>query len=266
MLIIGERINTSRKDILEAVTEQDTKFIQEEAIKQVEAGATMIDVNAAMMIEKESEILAWLVKVVQDAVDITLSIDSSNPAAIEKALKVHRGKALVNSISLELDRYQGLIHPIKEYDCLVAGLCLDERGIPNSSVERAEIALNLVKKLIEDGVKPSDIYIDPLITTLSTDPKAGQVALETIRNLKTANTEVHIIVGLSNISFGLPVRRVINRAFLSMCMALGADAIIFDPLDQHLIEILLASHAILGQDKFCLNYIDAFRKGKIKND
>lgn len=264
MLIIGERINTSRQEILRAVTERDTQFIQKEAQKQVEAGATMIDVNAAMMLGKESESLEWLVKVVQDSLDIPLSIDSSNPVAIEKALKVNRGKALVNSISLEPDRYQGLIQSIKKHSCLVAGLCIDERGIPNSSSERVEIASILIKKLTEDGVKVDDIYIDPLITILTTDPKAGQVALETIRNLKKTYSEAHVIVGLSNISFGLPGRRVINRAFLAMTLLSGADAVIVDPLDQHLMGILLASNAILGEDEFCLNYIDAFRKGKIK--
>ena len=263
MVIIGERINTSRKDIFEAVVKKDVRFIQEEAKQQIDAGASMLDVNAGMMLEKEPECLEWLVKAIQDVVDVALSLDSSNPVAIEKALNVHRGQALINSISLESSRYNQMIKLVTEHKSSVVGLCLDDKGFPTSSRERLDNASNLLDKLMRDGVDLSVIYLDPLICPLSTDYNAGKIILETINGIRESFTGAHIIAGISNISFGMPARRILNRAFLPMLIAAGVDAVIIDPLDKNMLTVLLASETISGQDEFCLKFIEAFRRGEI---
>jgi 5-methyltetrahydrofolate--homocysteine methyltransferase len=263
MVIIGERINTSRKDIFEAVEKRDVRFIQEEAKKQIDAGASMLDINAGMMLEKEPECLEWLVKVIQDVVDVALSLDSSNPIAIERTLNVHRGQALINSISLESNRYKQMIKLVIEHKSSVVGLCLDDKGFPKSSRERLDNASKLLDKLMEDGVDLSVIYLDPLICPLSTDYNAGKIILETIYGIRESLTGAHTIVGISNISFGMPARRILNRAFLPMSIAAGVDAVIIDPLDKNMLAILLASETLFGQDEFCLKFIEAFRRGEI---
>jgi 5-methyltetrahydrofolate--homocysteine methyltransferase len=263
MVIIGERINTSRKDIFEAVEKRDVRFIQEEAKKQIDAGASMLDINAGMMLEKEPECLEWLVKVIQDVVDVALSLDSSNPIAIERALNVHRGQALINSISLESNRYKQMIKLVIEHKSSVVGLCLDDKGFPKSSRERLDNASKLLDKLMEDGVDLSVIYLDPLICPLSTDYNAGKIILETINGIRESFAGAHTIVGISNISFGMPARRILNRAFLPMSIAAGVDAVIIDPLDKNILAILLASETLFGQDEFCLKFIEAFRRGEI---
>ena len=264
MLIVGEKINTSRKDILEAVKNGNKIFIQEEAIKQMKAGASMLDVNAGMVLGKEPESLEWMVKVIQDVVDIPLSLDSSNPVAIERALNVHRGQALINSISLEPDRYKSLINMVLENKASVVALCLDEKGFPKTSKERLDIASTLLSRLIKDGVHPNSIYLDPLICPISTDSNVGKIILETISVMKESFPGVHTILGISNISYGMPARRIINQAFLPMVIALGVDAVIIDPSDRKLMEILLASNVIIGQDEYCAKFIEAFRAGVIR--
>jgi len=264
MQIIGERLNTSREDVLRAVQEKDVTYLQDDAKKQVEAGAHFIDVNAGMMMEKEPEYLAWMVKVVQDVLDIPMALDSSNPVAIEQALKAHRGQAMINSVSLEPEPYDSLIGLIVEHNCLVVALCLDERGIPSSVDDRIENAKRMVGKLTADKVAPGNIFLDVLATTLSTDPNAGRITLETIRSIKKSLLQdVHITLGLSNISFGLPKRHTMNRVFLSMCLAMGMDTPIMDPLDGNLMGTLLTSSALLGEDEFCIKFIEATRQGKI---
>jgi cobalamin-dependent methionine synthase I len=264
MLIIGEKINTSRRNISEAVKSRNKKFIQEEAVKQIKAGALMLDVNAGMMLDEEPECLEWMVKVIQDVIDIPLSLDSSNPIAIKRALNVHRGQALINSISLEPDRYKSLINLVLENNASVVALCLDEKGFPKSSKERTDIASTLLSRLIKDGVHPNSIYLDPLICPISTDFNVGRIILDTISAMKESFPGVHIILGISNISFGLPARRIINQAFLPIVIALGVDAVIIDPSDRKLMELLLASMAINGQDEYCAKFIEAFRSGVIR--
>ena len=263
MQIIGERLNTTRERVLRAVEEKDAKYLQVDAQKQVEAGAHFIDVNAAVMMEKESEYLEWMVKIIQDILNIPMALDSPNPLAIERALKVHRGQALINSVSLELEPYNSIIDLIVEHDCLVVGLCLDENGMPSSVDERVENAYKLVEKLTTDKVKSGNIFLDPLATSLSVDPNAGKKTIETIRRIKKYIPDVHVTLGLSNVSFGLPKRHALNRVFLSMCMAMGMDSAIMDPLDGELMSTLVTCNALLGEDEFCLQFIEATRAGKI---
>lgn len=262
MLVIGERINASRKSILQAIQERNTQFIQEEAKNQVEAGAQMLDVNAGVRVQQEADDIEWLVKVVQEKVDVPLCIDSPNPKAIEAGLKSHKGKALINSITLQKDRLEGFLPLVKKYNCLVVALTMGESGMPETAEERFEICKNIIEILKKEEISTESLYIDPLVQPISTNIKNCLITLDTIRAIKNA-FPVKTIIGLSNISFGLPNRRLINRTFLSMALAAGLNAALIDPLDKDMMSTLKAGEALLGQDDYCLNYLSAFREGKL---
>lgn len=264
MLIVGERINTSRKNIRPAVEKRDRDFIQQEARLQVEAGAARIDVNCGTRVKEEAEDLVWLVKTVQEAVAVPLCLDSPNPLALEKALASHKGKALVNSITLEKERLEKILPLIKKSKSAVVALTMDDRGMPTDTATRVEIASRLLERLEGEGVKREDVYFDPLVRPLATDPDQSLKVLETIKIIMEKYPGVHTFCGLSNISFGLPLRALLNRNFLVMAMLMGLDAVMIDPLDKSMMASLKASLALLHQDQFCLEYIKAFREGKLE--
>ncbi len=262
MLVVGELINTSRKEIGPLVATRDREAIQRIARRQVDNGAGMVDVNAGTMVEKETEALRWLVETVQEAVAVPLCIDSVNPAAIEAALVAHRGKALLNSISMESSSLENLLPLVKKYGCAVVGLCMDDGGLPETSDDRLRIARELVQRLEEAGVARDDIYLDPLIRPISIGTEHGKIALDTIRGVKDTMPGVHVICGLSNISFGLPHRKLLNHALLLMAMAAGLDAVILNPLDRAIMAYLRAGRTLLGEDPYCGEYIAASRQGR----
>ena len=262
MLIVGELINTSRKAIKEAVEEGNIEYLKGIAAEQVKAGASYVDVNCGTLIDKEPETMQWLVENVQQAVKEPLCIDTPNPAAMEVGLSLHKnGQPMVNSISAEKERFEAVLPLVLKYKAKVVALCLDDQGIPDNAEDRIRIVRQLVKDLTGAGVKPDDIYIDPLIKPVSTGDRAGMDALETIRFIKTQYPEVHAICGLSNISFGLPKRKVLNEAFMIQTMAMGMDAYILDPLNKTMMGYLYASRAVLGRDPYCGQYLAAYRRG-----
>lgn len=263
MLVVGERINTSRKSILKAVQERDSRFIQEEAIQQVKAGANIIDVNAGTMREEEVASLEWLVKTVQEVVDVPLSLDSPDPAAIEIGLKVHQGKAMVNSITGEKERAEAILPLVKKYEAFLIALTMDDKGMPETGEERIEIARNLLDLIKSYGIPAAAVYFDPLIRPIGTDTKQGLAVLKAITGIMSLEGGVHTTCGLSNISFGLPKRKLLNEAFLPLAMSAGLDAVILDPMDKHLMVILKATQALLNKDEFCMQYITASREGKL---
>jgi 5-methyltetrahydrofolate--homocysteine methyltransferase len=260
LLIVGELINSSRKNIQPAVESRDGAFIQDVASKQVEAGAGFVDVNAGTFVDEEPALLSWLVTTVQDHTGCACSIDSANPKAIEAALAVHKGKAMVNSITLEESRYRGIVPLVVRYGCKVVALAMDGRGIPETARARAEISGELVRRLTADGVAREDIYLDPLVQPISTNSNNGTVVLDTIRFI-SEDLGVNSICGLSNVSYGLPVRSLVNRTFLVLAMGAGLQAAIINPLDKRLMSLLRAAEALLGRDAFCRRYLSAFRKG-----
>lgn len=259
MLIVGEKINTSVPGILRAVERKDTVFIQSLARSQVKAGADALDVNVGTRIHTEAEDMGWLVETVQSATGVSLSIDSPNPEAIRVGLKEHQGRAMVNSITLEKKRVEEILPLLKEFRPNVVALTMDDEGIPRDAEARYRISQRLVELLSGAGIPEDGIYVDPLVRPLSTDSEAGLAALDTIRKIKDSSKKVHIICGLSNISFGLPKRGFINRTFLTMAMAQGLDSVILDPLDRKLISLIKAGEALLGNDKYCAAYLAAFR-------
>ena len=266
MLIIGEKINSSRKDIKEMVKNKNKEFIQELAQKQVEGGAQMLDLNIGTIRKGEPEDMKWLIKTVQEAVDVPLCIDSPNHEAIEAGLEVYdwrKGKALINSVTAEREKMKLIFPLVKKYKCSVVALTMDERGIPQDSKERFKIADELIRALTNKGIPMEDIYIDPLTLPVSANIQNSNTVLETLKRIKDLHPEVKTIIGLSNISYGLPERKLVNQSFVVLAVASGLDAVILDSTDQKIMALIKATNLLLGKDEFCGQYLKAFREGKL---
>lgn len=266
MFIIGEKINATRKSIDAAVRERNAAYIQEVAKAQEEAGAHALDVNCGTVpAAEEPEALKWLVRTVQEVTDLPLCIDSANSEALAAGLVEHRGKPLINSISGETVRYNSVLPLVKQYGAGVIALCNDDRGLPSSKEMALDVGDSLVSRLVKDGIPVDDIYLDPLVRTLATSPETVIDTLEVMRELSHRFQGLHFVSGLSNVSYGLPERRHLNRAFVVMSIAYGLDAVIADPLDRQFIALIYASEALMNKDRFCLAYIKAFNDGKLSN-
>ncbi len=263
MIIVGELINSSRKAIAQAIEQRDIEYLQDIARRQAEAGAHYIDVNAAAGGDEIINMI-WLVDLVQEVVDTPLCIDSPNPEAIKAGLSRCRKQAMVNSISAEKEKWDAILPLIKEYKPKVVALCMDDSGMPNTVEDRLEVTRKIISGLREVGVADNDIYLDPLVKPLGVDNKFGLEVLESTERLRATYPNVHIISGLSNISFGLPERKLINRVFMIMGAVKGMDSFILDPLDRSLMSLLTTAEAVVGQDDYCMNYISGVRAGRVK--
>lgn len=263
LLIVGEKINASRKEIRAAIERSDESLIQKVAQEQAGAGAHYLDANAGLFREREPDKLCWVVKTIQKMVDRPCCLDSPNPRALEAALKVHRGRAILNSISLETERYHLILPLIKQYKTKVVALCLSEEGMPQNSEDRFRLASLLIEKLSGEGISPEDIYVDPLVQPVATDFSQGLVILDSLEKIKKSFPEVHVICGLSNISFGLPQRKLLKQVFLVLSLSKGLDTVIMDPTDPRIVSCLKAAQLLLGQDEFCTEYLKAFRQGRL---
>ena len=266
MLIIGEKINSSRKDIKEMVENKNKNFIQELARQQVEGGAEMLDLNIGTIRKGEPESMRWLVETVQEAVKVPLCIDSPNYAAIQAGLEVYdanRGEPLINSVTAERERLELILPLVKKYQCSVVALTMSEKGIPQDAKERLEIAHQLIKKLTAEGIPLESIYVDPLTLPVSTNIQSANIVLETLRGIKDSYPGVKTIIGLSNISYGLPQRRLINQAFVVLALANGLEAAILDSTDQRIMALIKSTNLLLGKDEFCKQYLQAFREGRL---
>ncbi len=263
MLIIGERINSTRKRINKAVRDRDAGYIAGQAKKQVAAGADYIDVNAGTSVAHEVEDFKWLVETVQAAVDVPLCLDSANPEALEAALTLTKKTPIINSITAEPARKDEILPLVLESGASVVALLMDETGMPDDAAGRLRIAESFIPALEEAGVERNRIFIDPLVRPVSTDTKQGVEVLETVRSVMTTWKGVHTICGLSNISFGLPVRNALNTTFLALMLEAGLDAAILDPVEPRMVATVIAANAILGGDDFCMDYIGAHRAGRL---
>lgn len=264
MIIVGERINGTGRRIREAVTNRDAELIRQEATKQAAAGASYIDVNAGTNPEREPEDMVWLVKTVQSITELPLCIDSPNPEALRAGLGCHRGQALVNSASAEEGRMQPVFTLAREFDAKLVGLALDDAGLPKTAQERVDIARRLGDAAVSVGMSISDLYIDPLARAVGLENDQGIAFLDAVSGIMAALPGVHVICGLSNISFQMPARKLLNRTFLAMAMARGMDAAILDPLDASLMAVACAGEALLGRDDMCMDYVQAFRAGRLE--
>jgi cobalamin-dependent methionine synthase I len=264
MKIIGEKINGTRKRVAEAIAERDADYIKDLAIKQTGAGADWLDVNAGTRPSQEPDDLIWLVENIQSVVDTPLCLDSANPKALSVAMRAVDKTPMINSISGEPERLEGILPIVAEHGCEVISLAMDEKKIPETSEKRVAVVHKVIQATRAAGIPDGKIYVDPLVMTISTNIQSGLIFLDTLQAVQAAYSEVHFSAGLSNISFGLPARSYINRAFLTLALQSGLDSAIIDPLDQELKATLLAAELVLGRDHHCLNYIRAYRAGVFK--
>jgi len=264
MLIIGEKINTTKKSINAAVEAKDAEAIIKEAKDQLDAGADVIDVNTGTRIKSEVEDMKWLVNTIQSAVDCRLCIDSPNPLAIKAGLELCKQKPIVNSITGEKDRIDAIMPMVKEFGTSVVALTMDELGMPTTGKDRHRVATKIMEMIADYNIAMDDIYFDALIQPVGSNPDQGIEVLKGIWSIRNSFPEAHIVCGLSNISYGLPERKLLNRTFLPMAMSAGLDSAIMDPTDKKIMTTVLASRAILAQDEYCLNYISSWREGKLE--
>ncbi|MHB9133672.1 MAG: dihydropteroate synthase [Armatimonadota bacterium] len=260
--IVAERINCTRKTIREATENRDAEFIQGEAKRQAEAGATYIDVNAGMHPDTEKENMQWLVGQVQAVTDLPICIDSPNAAVVAVGLEALDGRpSMINSISVEEGRTETLLPLVQKFNSHVVGLCLGPEGLPNSAEERLDLASRLLEKTRAAGVADARVHIDPLVRCVSTEGEQGAEFLKAIRLIHAAHPEVNFCAGMSNVSFGLPQRTLLNRAFLSIAIWEGLNGAIIDPLDKGVMAQLFATNAVIGLDEYCMEYMTAVREG-----
>jgi 5-methyltetrahydrofolate corrinoid/iron sulfur protein methyltransferase len=264
MFIIGELINSTRKQVRKAVEEQDAAFIQGLARKQVEAGAAWVDVNAGAFPNDEVEKMKWLITVIRQVTDAPLSIDSPRSAAVEAGLAMAGPEPVLNSISAESDRYTALIPLVRKFNTHVVALSLDDSGMTDDMQKVWQVADGLIKRLEDDGVPPDHIFVDPLIRPVSTNGEYGMGALWVVEKITSAHPQVHKTCGLSNVSYGLPRRKLVNQVFVAMAIARGMDSAIIDPLDPRMMANIAAAEALAGKDQFCMGYITAEREGKLE--
>jgi len=265
MYIVGELINASRKKIETAIGDGDSTYIKEVAADQDKAGADFIDVNAGIFGDQEADYLRWLVENVQSVTDKPCCIDSPDPKAIEAALAVHQGPTpMVNSISLEKNRWNNLLPVLTGTDLRVVALCTSDDGVPETADERLKIADKLINGLVRNGIRVEDIFVDPLVQPLATDSTYGMEFINAIELIMTEFPGIHTVCGLSNISYGLPERKFLNQTFVIMAITKGLDCAIIDPLDKRMMGVIKAAEALCGRDEYCLNYIRTYRADHFK--
>jgi 5-methyltetrahydrofolate--homocysteine methyltransferase len=265
LLIVGEKLNGTLKDTAAAIAGRDEVYIQDMALRQAEAGADFLDLNAGTGAApaQEPDDLIWLVDTVQAVTDVRLCLDSANPAAVAAALGRAAQPPLINSISGEKARLEGILPLLAGRAWGAIALLLDDSGIPPDVEGRLRVGRDLIEQTRAAGVADEQLYIDPLAIALSTRQDGALVAFETMRALREEYPQVHFGIGLSNASFGLPGRKVLNRVFLSHAMAAGLDLAIMDPLDDGLVSEMLATEVLLGRDRFCRRYTRAFKAGRV---
>ena len=264
MLIIAERINSSRKAIAQAISTGDRAFIQGEAKAQTQAGAHYIDVNAGTFVGEEADKLKWIVEAVQEVTDLPLAVDSPDAGVIKAVMPLLKKTPIINSITLEPARIEHILPIIVEHKTKVIALCQSEQGSAETTELKVALAGRLVEKLTGAGVPLDDIYIDPLVFPLSTDPQSANATLNAIGEIMKTFPGVHTICGLTNVSYGLPARKLVNRAFLAAAITKGLDSAIIDPTDKLLYAMLKAATLVVGKDDFCMDYIRAFREGSLE--
>ena len=257
--IIGERINpTGRKLMSEEMKNGDYSRVLSDALSQVEAGANMLDVNAGIPLADEPKILAECIKLVQENVDVPLSIDSSIVAALESGLSVYKGRPLVNSVTGEEERLETVLPLVKKYDAAVVAISNDETGISEDPNVRYDVAKKIVERAQDYGIKPEDIVVDPLVMPVGAINTAGLGVLNLIKRLRE-ELKVNTTCGASNISFGLPNRHGLNSAFLSMAIGAGMTSAIMNPLHSEEITAIKGADVMMGVDPECRKWIKSFR-------
>lgn len=263
MIIIGEKINGAIPSSAAAINGRDAAFIQDLAVRQTEAGANYLDICAGGDPAEELEVMNWLVDTVQAVVDTPLCIDSPNPEILKAVMPRVKRPGILNSVSGEGNKCEILYPLLRDNDWQVVGLTCDDGGIPYDAASKVAIADMLIGNAAEYGISPDRIYIDPLVMALSAVNDSLLVFADAVQQIKAKYPTVKTTSGLSNISFGMPYRKAINLNFLTMAMQAGMDSAIIDPTNRDTFTTILASEALLGKDKYCRSYSNAYRKGRI---
>ncbi len=258
-VIIGERINpTRRKALLESLAAEDFSVALQDAHSQVAAGAQVLDVNAGVPGADEPKLLGELTRALVQAVDTPLCFDSANPAALQAALSLYQGKALINSTTGEDKLLNSVLPLAAKYHAAVIGVITDENGIPPTPEARLAVARKIVQRAADFGIPVEDVVIDCLALTVGADAQAGRVTLDSIQ-LVRQELGMNLSLGASNVSFGRPDRKAINAAYLALGMARGLTAAITDPTVPELRTTILASDLLLGHDEYARHWIKNYR-------
>jgi len=261
-VIIGERINpTGRKAVLAALKEGNFDMVRKDAIDQVAAGAVVLDVNAGVPGADEPALIKKMMGIVMEETDVPLCIDTADPAALEAALSVYGGKALINSVNGEERSLEAVLPLVKEHGAAVIGLCMDDDGIPDTPEKRLQVAGKIIERAGKLGIGPEDIVIDPLALTMGADSSAGILAIESIK-LIIEEFGVNITMGASNISFGMPDRKYINSTFIAMAILAGLTCPITNPLVSQVAIAIQAADLVMGRDDYGMAWIKAYRARK----
>jgi len=257
-VLIGERLNpTGRKKLTEALKVGDLSLVKEEALAQVRSGADILDVNVGVAGVDEVSLISEVVHLVLESVEVPLCIDSNATRTLETALRLYKGKPLVNSVNGEERSLEEILPLVKEYGAAVIGLPGDEKGIPMDPERRLVITHKILDRAEAMGIPPENVVIDCLAMTVGADGKAGTVVLETIRKIRS-EFGVNLTLGASNISFGLPDRALINSTFLAMAIAAGVNCPIVDAAK--VLPVVRASDLILGRDMYARRYTKSYRE------
>jgi len=264
MIIIGEKINGSVPLVAEAIKRRDESLIRNLALRQTEAGADYLDVAAGTSPEMERETLEWLINIVQDTVETPLCIDSPDPRVLVDMRVIAKKPGILNSVSQEHGKCETVFPEIAGTEWKVIALTCSNAGISSDAEARLNIAAAIIEKAEQFGIARNRLFIDPLITALCANANALPDFTAAVSLIKQRYPDVYITGGISNSSFGMPCRALINRQFLTLAMAAGMDSAITDPVSSNIRSALYATDALLGKDRNCRNFLTAFRKGIIK--
>lgn len=265
MTVIGEKINGTPAGVREAVDKRDAGSIARLATSQAEAGVDYIGVNVGTGTGDEAESMEWALEVVRSVTDKPVSLDSSDPAVLIKGLDLcGESRPFINSASGELSKTECILPLAAEYDCPIVALPMDESGIPDTPERSLEIRRRILESAVRWGIPERDLFFDPVVIPVSTDHRQGRVTLDTLSIIKSELPGVSTILGLSNVSFGLPKGNLLNRALLSIAIFIGLDAVLMDPTDEGLRSTVYSAEVVAGNDDFCRRYIKACRRGELK--
>ena len=264
MIIIGEKINGSIPVVAEAIAKRDSEFIRNRARMQAEAGATFIDCCASVPEAEEVETLKWMIDCIQEATDLPISVDSPSPDVLVQAYKFCKRPGLFNSVSGEGDKIDKIFPEMAKPEnkgWQVIALLSDDTGIPKCAADRLRVFDKIMAKAKEYSISPDRIHIDPLVEMLCTSENGIETNTEVISTVREKYPTIHITAAISNISFNLPVRKMINLGFTVLAMNAGLDSAILDPTNRDMMGLIYATEALLGMDDYCMEYISAYREG-----
>lgn len=258
-VVIGERINpTGRKLLAEEMKQGDYSRVQADALAQVAAGATVLDVNAGIPLADEPAILADSIRLIQSITDVPLSIDSSIVAALEAGLEAYEGKALLNSVTGEEERLETVLPLVRKHGCAVVAISNDDTGISEDPDVRFAVARKIVERAQDHGIPACDVVVDPLVMPIGAINQAGRQVMHIVRRLRE-ELKVNTTCGASNLSFGLPHREGLNAAFIPMAVAAGMTSAITNPLHADLMQAVRGADVVMGHDPECSRWIQAYR-------